>query len=58
MQIEALIATRRRQLGETFTIRRFMDEFDAAGLIPMSLLAWEITGEMPEGVARMMATDR
>jgi hypothetical protein len=58
MQIEALIATRRRQLGEAFTIRRFMEEFEAVGLIPMSLLSWELTGEMPEGVARMLSTDR
>ena len=24
----------------------FMDEFDAAGLIPISLMRWELTGEM------------
>jgi len=32
-----------------------MDEFDAAGLVPASLLRWELTGEMPPDVARMLA---
>ena len=44
MQIEQLIAERRRQAGAGFTLRRFMEEFDAAGLIPVSLIAWELTG--------------
>ena len=26
-------------------MKRFMDEFDAAGLIPVSLIRWELTGE-------------
>ena len=47
MQIEQIMAARRRQLGDQFTIRRFMDEFDAAGLIPASLVHWELTGEKP-----------
>jgi hypothetical protein len=47
MQIEQLMGVRRRQLGDAFTVRRFMDELDACGLIPMSLVAWELTGERP-----------
>jgi hypothetical protein len=47
IQIEALMAERRRQLGDRFTIRGFMDELTGAGLIPMSLLAWELTGQPP-----------
>jgi len=50
MQIEQLMSVRRRQLGDAFTVRRFMDELDACGLIPMSLIAWEMTGEKPAGV--------
>ena len=50
MQIEQLIAVRRRQVGDGFTVRRFMDELDACGLIPMSLIAWELTGEAPAGL--------
>jgi uncharacterized protein (DUF885 family) len=48
IQIEALLAARRRQLGGEFTMKRFMDDFDAAGLVPMSLLHWELTGELPD----------
>ena len=50
MQIEQLMGARRRQLGDAFTVRRFMDELDACGLIPMSMIAWELTGEAPEGL--------
>jgi hypothetical protein len=41
------MGTRRRQLGGGFSVRRFMDELDGCGLIPMSLIAWELTGERP-----------
>jgi hypothetical protein len=47
MQIERILAVRRRQLGDAFTMARFMDEFDAAGLIPASLIEWELTGQKP-----------
>ena len=52
MQIEELMGARRRQLGDTFTLRRFMDELDACGLIPMSLISWELTGERPAFLGR------
>jgi uncharacterized protein (DUF885 family) len=48
IQIEQLLAERRQQLGDSFTLRRFMDEFDAAGLIPISLIRWELAGTVPE----------
>jgi hypothetical protein len=47
IQIEGLLAARKRQLGESFTMKRFMDEFNAIGLIPASLVEWEMTGEKP-----------
>jgi hypothetical protein len=47
MQIEQLLATRRRQTGDAFTVAGFMEEMESAGLIPMSLIAWELTGERP-----------
>jgi uncharacterized protein (DUF885 family) len=46
IQIEQLLADRRRQLGSSFTMQRFMDEFDGAGLIPIALMRWELTGEI------------
>jgi hypothetical protein len=57
IEIEKLLAERRRQQGEAFRMRAFMDEFDAAGLIPASLLRWELTGQMPDDVRRMLAAD-
>jgi hypothetical protein len=58
MQIEQLMGVRRRQLGDAFTVRRFMDELDASGLIPMSLIAWELTGVRPAFLARAGAGTR
>jgi uncharacterized protein (DUF885 family) len=54
--IERLLAERRRQLGDRFGMKGFMEEFDAAGLVPASLLIWELTGEKPADVARMLAS--
>jgi CubicO group peptidase (beta-lactamase class C family) len=55
IQLEALLAARKRQLGDAFTIKRFMDDFNAAGLVPPSLLRWELTGDLPPEVAAMLA---
>lgn len=43
--MEETIAERARQLGDTFTLRRVMDEINAAGMIPVSLIYWEVTGD-------------
>jgi hypothetical protein len=45
IEFEELLAERARQLGADFTLRGFMDEVDQAGLIPVSLIRWELTGE-------------
>ena len=34
-----------RKLASGGSLRQFMDEKDAAGLIPVSLLRWEMTGD-------------
>ncbi len=47
-QIEELMAERAIQLGERFTMKNFMDELHATGVIPMSLIRWEMTGEAGE----------
>jgi hypothetical protein len=56
IEIEKLLADRRRQLGDRFSMQQFMDEFDAAGLIPISLLRWEMTGELAPGIAEIVRT--
>ncbi|MEW6319497.1 MAG: DUF885 family protein [Acidobacteriota bacterium] len=43
--MEETIAERARQLGNAFTIERVMDEINAAGMIPASLIYWEVTGD-------------
>jgi Bacterial protein of unknown function (DUF885) len=54
IETDKLLTERRRQLGDAFTMRRVMDEFNAAGLVPISLLRWELTGQMSEDVKRML----
>jgi uncharacterized protein (DUF885 family) len=44
IQLERLLADRARQLGGKFDLAKFHDEFLAAGLIPISLTRWEMTG--------------
>ena len=38
------MAERKRQLGEDFDLSVFYDEVDAAGVIPVSLIRWQLTG--------------
>jgi hypothetical protein len=42
--VERLIAERKRQLGEAFDLSSFYEEVDDAGLIPVSLIRWQLTG--------------
>ena len=35
-------------------MKRFMDEFNARGLIPASLLRWELTGTKSPELQRML----
>ena len=41
---DELIKDRAHELGKDFTLRRFFDEFNGAGLIPMSMIHWQLTG--------------
>ena len=47
IQVEEILAARKQQLGDAFSMRQFMDAFTATGLIPASLVAWEMTGIPP-----------
>ncbi|MFN0159246.1 MAG: DUF885 family protein [Bacteroidota bacterium] len=42
--IERLIADRSRQLGNAFTLKNFFDEMYGVGMIPVSLIRWQMTG--------------
>ena len=50
--VEELIRERAQQLGDQFSMRRFFDELNAAGVIPMSLIQWQMTGRPPAGLDR------
>ena len=47
-QMEQLVADRARQLGDTFRLGAFHDEFLSKGMIPISLIRWEMTGQDDE----------
>lgn len=44
IQLEQLMADRAEQLGDDFVLRDFMDDYFRRGLIPASLIRWEMTG--------------
>ncbi|HKS57532.1 MAG TPA: DUF885 family protein [Steroidobacteraceae bacterium] len=48
VELEKLLSERAMQLGEQFDLQRFHDEFLRAGVIPISLIRWEMTGKDDE----------
>ena len=44
LQMQQLLADRKRQLGDDFNLKAFHDQFMAAGRLPISLIRWEMTG--------------
>ncbi len=46
--IERLLAERARQLGDDFTLSGFYADVDAVGVIPVSLIRWQLTGNDDE----------
>jgi hypothetical protein len=44
VQIDRLLADRAVQMGDGFTLGKFMDEFLGSGMVPVSLIRWEMTG--------------
>ncbi len=45
IEFERLLASRAREMGADYTLRRLMDEVNAVGLIPMSMVRRELTGD-------------
>jgi hypothetical protein len=52
LQMQRLLAVRKRQLDDAFSLKDFHDDFMAAGRLPLSLIHWEMTGDN-EGVAAL-----
>jgi uncharacterized protein (DUF885 family) len=46
--LERLMTERSQQLGDRFALSRFFEDVNAAGLIPVSLVRWQITGRGDE----------
>jgi len=44
VQIDKLMADRSSEMGNDFTLQKFMDEFLGCGMIPVSLSRWQMTG--------------
>jgi len=57
IQLEKLLADRASQLGDKFSLRQFMDEFLAAGQIPISLTRWEMTG-LEDEIRKITVTEQ
>ncbi|MEQ8748902.1 MAG: DUF885 family protein [Amphiplicatus sp.] len=47
-QIEMLLADRAHQEGDDYSLKHFFRELNAAGMIPLSLIRWELTGDDSE----------
>ncbi len=43
--LEDLVRLRAQQLGEDFTMQGYFDEVNAAGMIPVPMIRWQVTGE-------------
>ncbi len=54
--VERLMAERSRQQGDAFTMKGFFEELDDVGVIPMSLIRWQLTGHDDE--IRALLDDR
>ncbi len=48
VHLEKLMADRAEQLGDKFDLKAFFDEFHTYGMIPLSLIRWEMTGREDE----------
>ena len=54
IEIEKLLSDRRQQQGEAFCMKRFMEDLNAAGLIPAALIRWELTGRQSDDLKRIL----
>ena len=43
--IDDLLRTRAHQLGDRFSLKGFFDDVNGAGMIPVSLIRWQLIGE-------------
>jgi uncharacterized protein (DUF885 family) len=46
--LEELMRVRSHQLGKDFSMKRYFDEINGAGMIPVTLIQWQLTGIRPQ----------
>jgi len=46
--LEELLRVRSHQLGKDFSMKRYFDEVNGAGIIPVTLIQWQLTGGRPQ----------
>jgi len=46
--LEELMKDRSHQLGDKFSVRGYFEEVNDAGLIPVSMIRWQLTGIDPD----------
>ncbi|HEX6902067.1 MAG TPA: DUF885 family protein [Thermoanaerobaculia bacterium] len=56
VQLEDLMRERAHQLGDAFTLKRWFEEVYSAGIIPVSLIRWQITGQ-DEEIRKIVSTE-
>jgi hypothetical protein len=56
--LEDLVRERAKQLGDAFSMKRFFEELNAAGMIPVSLIRWQLTGRAEQIKAPGASTSR
>lgn len=49
--LDDLMRVRAQQLGANFSMKRFFDEVNGAGMIPVSMIHWQLTGHEDENQA-------
>ena len=49
--LDDLMRVRAQQLGKDFTMKRYFDEVNGAGMIPVSMIHWQLTGHEDENHA-------
>ena len=56
--IDELIKDRAHQLGKDFSVRGFFDELNSVGLIPVSMIQWQLTGRLDPALAVVLHQPR
>jgi uncharacterized protein (DUF885 family) len=54
IEVERLLSDRAHELGNRFSMREFMDAFDAVGMIPVMLVRWEAMGRVDAPTRRVL----